>query len=115
MVGKHVIVAPERGDVVRLNLSPVSGHEQAGVRPALVVSPRSFNEKTGLAFICPITSKVKGYPFEVQVLLEGVNGAVLVDQLRSVDWKARKALHISKMSVVKMVHVQELLETILLD
>ena len=84
--------APDRGDVVWLNFSPHSGREQAGHRPALVVSPKAYNEKVGLALCCPITSRIKGYPFEV-VLPKGLaaNGAVLSDHIKSLDWRARRA------------------------
>jgi mRNA interferase MazF len=87
---------PERGDVVWLDLDPRAGHEQAGRRPAIVVSPGSYNGKVGLALFCPITSRVKGYPFEV-ALPEGflVQGVVLADQLRSMDWRARGARRIA--------------------
>jgi mRNA interferase MazF len=83
---------PERGDVVWISLNPQAGHEQAGRRPALVVSPAVYNVKTGLALLCPITSQVKGYPFEV-LLPAGlpVAGAILSDQLKSLDWRARQA------------------------
>ncbi len=83
---------PRRGDLVWLSFDPQAGHEQAGRRPAFVVSPESYNRKTGLFLACPVTSKVKGYPFEVP-LPDGlvVNGVVLADQLKSFDWKARKA------------------------
>ena len=83
---------PQRGDVVWIGLNPQAGHEQAGRRPALVVSPGSYNARVGLALLCPITSHVKGYPFEV-VLPEGlpVSGAVLSDQAKSLDWRARQA------------------------
>lgn len=83
---------PERGDIVWLRFDPQAGHEQAGRRPALVISPRSYNRKAGLALLCPITSSVKGYPFEV-VLPEGLaaQGAVLCDQIRSLDWRVHKA------------------------
>jgi mRNA interferase MazF len=83
---------PERGDIVWLQFAPQVGHEQAGLRPALVISPRAYNAKVGLAIFCPITSQVKGYPFEV-VLPPGekVKGAVLSDQVKSLDWKARHA------------------------
>jgi mRNA interferase MazF len=83
---------PERGDVVWLSLDPQAGHEQAGRRPALVVSPAAYNGKVGLALLCPITSRVKGYPFEV-LLPDGlpVAGAVLSDQVKSLDWRARRA------------------------
>ena len=84
--------APQRGDIVWLRFTPHAGHEQAGRRPALVLSPRLYNRKVGLAVCCPITSKVKGYPFEVE-LPEGLEatGAVLCDQLKSLDWRARRA------------------------
>jgi mRNA interferase MazF len=82
---------PRRGDVVWLSFDPQAGHEQAGHRPALVVSPESYNRKVGLALFCPITSQSKGYPFEVAVPsgLE-VSGVILSDQVKSLDWKARK-------------------------
>jgi mRNA interferase MazF len=83
---------PERGDIVWLEFNPQAGHEQAGHRPALVVSPKAYNEKVGLALFCPITSSIKGYPFEV-VLPEKleVSGAILSDQIKSLDWRVRKA------------------------
>jgi mRNA interferase MazF len=84
--------APERGDIVWLSFSPQAGHEQAGRRPALVLTPAPFNNRVGLAFVCPVTSRVKGYPFEVALRGVGdVSGVVLVDQLRSLDWRARRA------------------------
>jgi mRNA interferase MazF len=83
---------PERGDIVWLTLNPQIGHEQAGRRPAAVLSPQRYNHKVGLAIFCPITTKIKGYPFEV-LLPEGlpISGAVLSDQVKSLDWRARKA------------------------
>lgn len=83
---------PDRGDVVWLQFDPQAGHEQAGRRPALVVSPRRYNGRTGLALVCPFTTQVKGYTFEVAAP-EGckVTGVVLADQLRNLDWRARKA------------------------
>lgn len=83
---------PERGDIVWLQFDPQAGHEQAGHRPAFVVSPRAYNRKVGLALFCPITLKAKGYPFEVPLPKGGkARGAILSDQLKSLDWKARKA------------------------
>ena len=83
---------PKRGDVVWLHFSPQSGHEQAGRRPAVVLSPENYNRKTGLALFCPVTSRVKGYPFEVALPDESkASGVVLCDQLKSLDWAARKA------------------------
>jgi mRNA interferase MazF len=83
---------PDRGDIVRMSFDPRSGHEQAGWRPALVISPAVYNRASSLALFCPITSRVKGYPFEVP-LPPGlaVSGVVLADQVRSLDWKARSA------------------------
>jgi mRNA interferase MazF len=82
---------PERGDVVWLSLSPQAGHEQAGRRPALVLSPTSYNRRVGLALFCPITNQVKGYPFEV-ALPAGLpaTGVILSDQVRSLDWRERR-------------------------
>lgn len=83
---------PDRGDIVWLQFDPQAGHEQAGRRPAFVVSPRAYNRKVGLALFCPVTSRVKGYPFEVPLPESGkARGAVLSDQLKSLDWRARKA------------------------
>ena len=82
---------PQRGDVVWLSFTPQVGREQAGRRPALVLSPASYNGKVGLALFCPITSKVKGYPFEVAIPPGvAVGGVVLSDQLKSLDWRARR-------------------------
>jgi len=88
---------PDRGDIVWLQFNPHAGHEQAGRRPAFVVSPRAYNRKVGLALFCPITSRVKGYPFEVLLPQEGkTRGVVLSDQLKSLDWRARKAVLIDR-------------------
>ena len=86
---------PARGDLVWLQFNPQAGHEQAGHRPALVISPSSYNRRVGLALCCPVTSQVKGYPFEV-LLPEGlaVEGVVLSDQIKSLDWRVRKARRI---------------------
>jgi mRNA interferase MazF len=83
---------PERGDLVWITLNPVAGHEQAGRRPALVLSPRSYNRKTGLCVLCPATHQRKGYAFEVASTgPDGEQSIVLADHLRNVDWKARRA------------------------
>lgn len=88
---------PERGDIVWLNFNPQAGHEQGGRRPALVISPQVYNEKVGLALMCPITSKVKGYPFEVSLHVSAkVSGVVLADQIKSLDWQVRKAEFVCK-------------------
>lgn len=81
---------PDRCDVVWISFSPQSGHEQAGERPALVLSPRFYNQKTGLAVFCPITAQVKGYSFEVRIPMgHKVSGAVLSDHVKSLDWRSR--------------------------
>ena len=83
---------PGAGDIVWLTFTPQAGREQAGRRPALVLSPRSYNGKTSLALFCPITSRVKGYPFEVPLPPTSVvTGVVLADQVKSLDWRARRA------------------------
>ncbi len=86
------VFVPDRGDIVWLEFSPQAGHEQAGHRPALVLSPASYNGRVGLALVCPITSHAKGYPFEVALPPTGaVAGVVLADQVRSLAWRARSA------------------------
>jgi mRNA interferase MazF len=92
---------PRRGDVVWLTFNPQAGHEQAGRRPAVVLSPLAYNAKVSLALLCPITSQVKGYPFEVNIP-NGlpVNGVVLADQVKSLDWQARDVEFICALPVV---------------
>ena len=88
---------PDRGDVVWLAFDPQAGHEQAGRRPALVISPRAYNAKVGLALFCPVTSQIKGYPFEVVLPPGGkASGAILSDQIKSLDWRARRARRIMR-------------------
>jgi mRNA interferase MazF len=83
---------PEAGDLVWLTFDPQAGREQAGRRPALVLSPRTYNAKSGLALVCPIANRAKGYPFEVAVTAgQGATGVILADHVKSVDWKARRA------------------------
>lgn len=90
--GKPMAYIPDSGDIIWVTFNPQAGHEQAGRRPALVLSPKTYNGKTSLAILCPITSQIKGYPFEVKIPdgLE-VSGAILSDQVKNLDWKARKA------------------------
>ena len=84
--------APERGDLVWLPLDPQTEHEQGGRRPALVISPCSYNEKVGLALFCPVTTRIKDYPFEVALPSGGeISGVALADQIKSLDWRARRA------------------------
>ncbi|HEY0071870.1 MAG TPA: type II toxin-antitoxin system PemK/MazF family toxin [Chloroflexia bacterium] len=97
MAASNAVYTPQRGDIVRLNFTPQQGSEQAGERPALVLSPREFNAIRGLAVVCPITNQVKGYPFEVMLPPNaGATGAVLVDHVRSVDYAARGATRIGQ-------------------
>ena len=97
MVKQYV---PDRGDLIWVEFQPQSGHEQRGLRPALVLSPKSYNQKTSLAILCPITNKEKGYPFEVKLTQKvPVTGVILSDQIKSLDWKARNAKFICKLDI----------------
>lgn len=107
---------PERGDVVWLEFDPQAGHEQAGRRPALVVSPGAYNGRVGLALLCPITSRVKGYPFEVLFPSDSrVEGAVLADQVKSLDWRARRARRFAVAARPLMEEVLGKIRTLLED
>lgn len=105
---------PDRGDAVWLTFDPHAGHEQAGRRPAVVVTPSGYNERSGLAVFCPITNQIKGYPFEV-LLPEGlpIGGAILSDQVRSLDWRARKAAHICTLPSITVEEVVGKLQALL--
>ena len=82
---------PDRGDAVWITFDPQAGHEQAGRRPALVLSPAAYNGRVGLALMCPITNRQKGYPFEVPLPVDaGVTGVILSDQVKCLDWRARR-------------------------
>lgn len=111
---KRIAYIPDRGDAVWINLNPRAGHEQAGRRPAVVLSPASYNGKVGLAVLCPITSQVKGYPFEV-IIPKGlrVSGAMLTDQVKSLDWRTRKAALICRLGEDTMAEVLQKLGTLL--
>lgn len=111
MPGRYI---PRRGDIVWISLAPQAGHEQAGRRPALVVSPSSYNAKVGLAVFCPITSQIKGYPFEV-IIPAGlkVSGAIVSDQVKNLDWRARRAELIGKLPRGTIVEVIQKLGTLL--
>jgi mRNA interferase MazF len=104
---------PDRGDAVWITLNPQAGHEQAGRRPAVVLSPAAYNGKVGLAIFCPITNQVKGYPFEV-ITPAGlaVTGAILSDQVKSLDWQARKASFICPLAPTTMTEVLQKLNTL---
>lgn len=104
---------PERGDAVWITLNPQAGHEQAGRRPAVVLSPAAYNGRVGLAILCLITNQIKGYPFEV-VLPAGlaVTGAVLSDQVKSLDWRARTATFICALPPATIAEVLQKLTTL---
>lgn len=104
---------PERGDLVWLQFNPQAGHEQRGKRPALVLSPKSYNSKVGLALFCPITSKIKGYPFEVLIEGKQVAGVVLSDQIKNLDWKKREVEFIEKLGSEAVAQVVAKIESIL--
>ena len=96
---------PEAGDIVWLNFTPQAGHEQAGHRPALVLSPASYNDKTSLLICCPLTTQIKNYPFEV--LIAGTpQNVVLADRVKSLDWRARKAVRKGAVSVEELADVR---------
>lgn len=105
---------PERGDIVWITLDPQAGHEQAGRRPAVVLSPSTYNDKVGLAILCPITSQSKGYPFEVQIPSRlAITGVILADQVKSLDWRARKAEFAGTLPATTITEVLQKLNTLL--
>ena len=108
------LIVPDRGDVIWLTLYPRTGHEQSGRRPVLVLSPKMYNHKVGLFIACPITHQVKGYPFEV-IIPDGyeVNGAILADQIKSLDWQIRDAKYICSLPPKIVIEVLKKLETLI--
>ena len=104
---------PDAGHVVWLEFDPQAGHEQAGQRPALVVSPARYNGKTGLMICCPLTTRIKGHPFEVLAVIGDQPGAILSDQVKSLDWKARRAKKMAEVPAEAMMHVRAKLKALL--
>lgn len=102
MAGRYV---PEAGDIVWLQFDPQAGHEQAGHRPALVISPAAYNGKTGLMVCCPMTTQIKGYPFEVEIG-DGRSGVALADQVKSLDWIVRKANRKGKATPLELAEIR---------
>ncbi|TSE28237.1 Endoribonuclease MazF [Tepidimonas thermarum] len=104
---------PDEGDIVWLNFTPHSGHEQAGRRPAVVLSPRAYNERSGLLICVPITSQVKGYPFEVALSGGHTRGVALADQVKSLDWKARQAERKGAATTAELIEIKAKLNALL--
>lgn len=102
-MARHYV--PNAGDIVWLHFNPQAGHEQAGHRPAVVLSPAAYNEKTGLMLCCPMTTQLKGYPFEV-VIAGNHPSAVLADQVKSLDWVVRKTVFKGKVSPLELAEVR---------
>lgn len=102
MVRRYV---PDAGDIIWLHFDPQAGHEQAGHRPAVVVSPSSYNGKTSLMLCCPMTTQIKGYPFEVLIAGDRPS-AVLSDQIKSLDWVVRKASYKGKVSPGELAQIR---------
>jgi mRNA interferase MazF len=100
-----VAYVPTRGDLVWLHFDPQAGHEQAGHRLALVLSPQPYNRVAGLMLCCPLTTAIKGYPFEVAVKVAGKPGVVLADQVKSLDWRARQAKKAGTIAAEALVEV----------
>ena len=95
---KNKSYIPNKGDLLWLEFSPQSGHEQSGRRPALCISPEIYNQRVGLAIFCPITSVVKGYPYEVLLpSTVSIKGVILSDQVKSLDWQSRQIIFIEKL------------------
>lgn len=105
--------APAQGDIVWLEFDPQAGHEQSGHRPALTLSRLEYNQKTSLAIFCPITSRVKGYPFEVAVQGKKIQGAILSDQVKSLNWRVRKAKFIERAKQAVLNEVLSKLQVIM--
>lgn len=105
---------PNRGDIVWITFNPQAGHEQAGRRPALVLSPAAYNGKVGLAILCPITRQIKHYPFEV-LIPDGltIGGAILSDQVKSLDWKTRQAAFVCRLPTSTLDEVLQKLGTLI--
>jgi mRNA interferase MazF len=113
MAGRRYV--PDRGDLVWIQLNPRTGREQAGHRPALVLSPKSYNRRTGLCVFCPLTRQAKGYAFEVAISATGVEGVVLADHVRCVDWKARNVRFICRADEAVLDEIIARLEALLID
>nr|HDN01263.1 endoribonuclease MazF [Deltaproteobacteria bacterium] len=114
MVTKDRDYIPERGNAIWITLDPQAGHEQSGRRPAVVLSPKAYNGKVGLSILCPITNQIKGYPFEVKIPLGlPIEGVILADQVKNLDWAIRDAELICKLSRSTIAEVLEKISILL--
>lgn len=104
---------PDAGNIVWLEFDPQAGHEQAGYHPTVVLSPKAYNNKTSLMLCCPMTTQVKGYPFEVEVLANGTRNVVLADQVKSLDWRVSKAKFKAKIDVLDLNEIKAKLKPLL--
>ena len=107
------VYVPDEGDIIWLNFTPQSGHEQAGRRPAVVLSPKAYNRRTGLLICVPITNQIKGYPFEVLLTGSGATGAALADQIKSIDWKVRQAERKGRATPVEITDIKAKIRALL--
>jgi len=114
MVTKRRFV-PDRGDILWLDFNPVRGHEQGGRRPALVLSTREYNAIAKLAIVCPVTSHIKGYPFEIPFKTKNISGVILADHIRNVDWVERHADKIGTVSEAVITEVREYITKIVVE
>lgn len=104
---------PDEGDIVWLNFTPQSGHEQAGRRPAVVLSPKAYNGRTGLLVCVPVTNQIKGYPFEVLLQGTGATGAALSDQVKSLDWRSRQAERKGMATAAELAEIRSKIKALL--
>jgi len=104
---------PEAGDIVWLDFTPQAGHEQAGRRPAVVLSPKAYNSKTGLLVCVPITRQIKGYPFEVPLTTTQTQGTALADQVKSLDWQSRNAQFKESIAITELQQIKAKLTALL--
>lgn len=112
--GSRRAYVPDRGDIVKLSFDPQEGHEQAGYRPAIILSPAKYNNLSSLALMCPITSQSKGFPFEVRLMDEMItSGVILSDQVKSFDWQARRVKFVERAPDALIEEVLAKLETLL--
>jgi len=103
---KKTVYVPGQGDLIWLDFDPQAGHEQGGRRPAVVLSPKAYNQVTGLALVCPVTNREKGYPFEVPLPIGlPVGGVVLADHVKNQDWRARHAEFVGRLDAVTLTAI----------